>query len=86
MKVLREECTQHVSFSEMASLQREAEMLQALNHPAIVRLYWACFTTKPVRYWSQMSRFPSLKNKLAERCILCYIVLQTYTGLVAACR
>lgn len=51
VNVLKEECMQHVSFSEIASLQREAEMLQALNHPAIVRLYGACFTSKPVRDW-----------------------------------
>ena len=49
VKVLKEECTQHVSSSELANLRREAEMLQALNHPAILRFYGACFTCKPVR-------------------------------------
>ena len=49
VKVLKEECTRHVSSEELADLRREAEMLQALNHPAILRFYGACFTSKPVR-------------------------------------
>ena len=48
VKVLKEECMQHVSSNELANLRREAEMLQALNHPAILRFYGACFTCKPV--------------------------------------
>ena len=49
VKVLKEECTQHVSSNELANLRQEAEMLQTLNHPAILRFYGACFTCKPVR-------------------------------------
>ena len=49
VKVLKEECTQHVSSSELANVRREAEMLQALSHPNILRFYGACFTCKPVR-------------------------------------
>ena len=49
VKVLKEECTQQVSSSELVNLRREATMLQALNHPAILRFYGACFTCKPVR-------------------------------------
>ena len=49
VKVLKEECTQHVGSNELASLRREAEMLQALNFPNILRFYGACFTSKPVR-------------------------------------
>ena len=48
VKFLKEECTQHVSSNELANLRREAEMLQALNHPAILRFYGACSTCKPV--------------------------------------
>ena len=48
VKVLREEITQHVGYNELADLRREAEMLQALNHPNILRFYGACFTCKPV--------------------------------------
>ena len=48
VKVLKEECMQHVSSNELANLRREAEMLQGLNHPAILRFYGACFTCKPV--------------------------------------
>ena len=75
-----------MSFSEMASLQREAEMLQALNHPAIVRLYWACFTTKPVRLCSIMSCILSMQKKRAEPRIQKYMLLRTKTGSVAAHR
>ena len=49
VKVLKEECTQHVGSNELANLRREAQMLRALNHPAILRFYGACFTCKPVR-------------------------------------
>ena len=49
VKVLKEECVQHVSSGDLACLRREAEMLQALNHPAILRFYGACLTCKPVR-------------------------------------
>ena len=49
VKVLKEECTQRVGSNELASLRREAEMLQALNRPNILRFFGACFTCKPVR-------------------------------------
>ena len=56
VKVLKEECTQQVSSNELANLRREAEMLQALNHPNILRFYGACFTCKPVRITCLMPR------------------------------
>ena len=49
VKVLKNECTKHVRSNELADLQREAEMLHSLNHPAILRFYGACFTCEPVR-------------------------------------
>ena len=56
VKLLKEECTEHVGAHELASLRREAKMLQALSHPHILRFYGACFTCRPVRTRKSDSR------------------------------
>lgn len=58
VKVLKEECMREVCSDELAGLRREAEMLQALNHPNILRFYGACFTCKPVRLVLTSSMLP----------------------------
>ena len=69
VKVLKEECTQHVGSNELASLRREAEMLQALNHPNILRFFGACFTCKPVRNRCTMMLCCPLNSAVRHTCV-----------------
>ena len=49
VKVLHEESTHHARSAMMRALRSEAELLQSLNHPYILRCYGASFNGESVR-------------------------------------
>ena len=84
VKVLKEECTQHISSNQIANLRRETEMLQALNHPNILRFYGACLTCQPVRtgQWFKYTLFDEYQVRF---CILSLLYHENeYAGWLCA--